>query len=111
MSNQLTLAILAIQLLTTVVLAIIGYYARRYIVRIDRNTRFRRWVSGDPQFDADGKLDDISSMHDEFEQDIDELKESLQHVKEQCDAIVDVLEQQAEEDIEEPDADFHVTDD
>lgn len=109
--SSLTLAILAIQLLTAIALGIIGYYARRYIIRIDRNTRFRRWISGDKHFDSDGKLDQISSMHDEFEQDIDELKESLQHVKEQCDAIVDALESRTEVDVEDPDADFRITDD
>jgi len=109
--SALQFALLAIQALTAVVIAIIGYYARRYVRRIDRNTRFRRWVAGDEFFDDEGRLDELTAMHDQFDEDLEEVKESIEHVKEKVDAIADALEQNADVDIDDPDADFRVTDD
>lgn len=109
--SALQLALLAIQALTALVIAIIGYYARRYVRRIDRNTRFRRWIAGDEFLDDDGRLDEITSMHDQFDDDLDQMQESLEHVKQKVDAIADALEQNADVDIDDPDANFTVTDD
>lgn len=109
MSQALTLAILGIQVLTGVVIAIIGYYSQKYIKRIDRNTRFRRWIAGDNEFADVGEIDRLQSSHEEFRDDLDAVKSSLRHVNEKLDAIIDELD--IEQDIDDPDSDFRITDD
>lgn len=109
--SALQFALLGIQLLTAVVIAVIGYFSRKYITEIDKNTRMRRQLWGDSYFDTDGHLDEITAMHDDYSDDIDDIKESLEHTQEQLDIVISVLEQHTEVEIDDPDADFKITDD
>lgn len=111
MSAHIQLALLFIQVLLFGLIAIIGYYARKYIKRIDHNTRFRRFVAGDENFDDDGKLDQITNMHEDFEAKMQEVIESLKHVKEQNDEIIDAIEDIDGMQVDSPDARFEVNDD
>lgn len=109
MTQTLTLAILAIQVLMTLIIGIIGFYARKYISRIDRNTRFRRWIAGDNAFADVGEIDRLQESHQEFRGDLNDVKSSLRHVNEKLDAIIEEMD--IEQDIDDPNAEFRITDD
>jgi len=109
MTQTLTLAILAIQVLTGILVGVVGWYARKSIRRIDRNTRFRRWIAGDNEFADTGEIERMQASHDEFQDDLDAVKSSLVHVNQKLDAIVEEMD--IEQAIDDPDAEFKITDD
>jgi hypothetical protein len=82
--------LLVVQLLTLLLVGVLGYFARDIVEQVRRNTRFRRVVAGDQDYERDtGRLGEFEELHDQLHAEHQEVR---RHLVELHSAVVDLSE-------------------
>jgi hypothetical protein len=82
----------------TVIVSVIGWYIRRYIIsEVEKNSQFRKWLAG-TEFEADdGFIAELEALHDEMSEQHVENRQKLEYTMRYVKRIAEAIEQNVDE--------------
>lgn len=108
--------LLIVQLLTSILVGLIAWIGRKYIKKIELNTRHRRHLQGDDRFNGEGRIDHIDDVHHDLQRDHEETQKFLRRMADRLDAVIEAinesdLEVEVDKEATTDDDSFPITDD